>query len=673
MGQGLRSNTLLRLGLVAGVCGRPGMATADEVAGTRSHLVEEREHAIDLAMDYDHAQLVVRRTVYNGGERHDQAVFWIDLPEGAVAAGLRTLGSKNGRPHWFDGKLLEAEAAAARYRELTGIGGYYPKDPALLSWRSQRHLALQVFPVEPRGPKTIEYTLHLPTEYVGGRYRVSLPAIGTDRRRAEAVLRPAHRLDQVFVNDEAVGRGKRVVLDQPIEVAVARRDAPRLEGRLASFPFDDDRVLVQYEMQASARLSQIPTNARIVVLLDTSRSLPEEHVKASIAAARAYLHHFSARALRARAEVVTFARTPARRFDAMVDADRVLADLETFEPTRENGSHVDRALEQASAILADAPRGSHRRIVLFTDTLTRSSLQPARLRALATRSGAILHVVSTSATSQPVLERDDAHAWASVTRATGGVVWTAAASEDASARAEMHATFEELARPVRIDGLTVHVAGLPADRAPSQITLDEGEGFGDLLIAGQNARYLAVEGELWSRPIREVVTPSGAHAKLWAGLVFGTDLLDELSEPEMMRLAMHGRVVSPVTSYLAIEPGVRPSTEGLDWNGGTGSGFGVGFGRRGARVRNGRLPSTFDPERWLQARLRDALDRCGAAQAKATTQLETTRAEIADVTSLSVERADAVTHDCVREEIWGFELPSEFSRPFATWTVRSRA
>ena len=33
--------------------------------------------------------------------------------------------------------------------ELTGVGGYYPKDPALLSWRSQSQLALQVFPVAP--------------------------------------------------------------------------------------------------------------------------------------------------------------------------------------------------------------------------------------------------------------------------------------------------------------------------------------------------------------------------------------------------------------------------------------------------------------------------------------------------------------------------------------------
>ena len=32
----------------------------------------------------------------------------------------------------------------------------------------------------------------------------------------------------------------------------------------------------------------------------------------------------------------------------------------------------------------------------------------------------------------------------------------------------------------------------------------------------------------------------------------------------MLRLARVGRAVSPVTSYLSMEPRVRPSTEGID-------------------------------------------------------------------------------------------------------------
>jgi hypothetical protein len=648
-----------------------GVLAADEVAGTRSNLVVEREHAITLQMDYDHAKLVVQRTVYNGGERHDQAMFWIDLPKSAVAAGLRTRGSLNGRPKWFDGELLEAETAAARYRELTGIGGYYPKDPALLSWRAQGLLALQVFPVDPGGPKTIEYTLHLPTEYEGGRHRLLLPPMGTDEQPAQIVLRPAHRLDQLFLDDAPIGTGKRVILDREVEIGLARRDAPLLSGRLASYPFGDARVLVEYEMHAAAKISEVPSDARIVVLIDTSRSRTASETQASVTAARAYLAHFAEAKLRARAQVVTFDRRPVRRHDAMLPVDQVLADLETFAPIRRNGSHVDAALEQALDILDDSPRGGPRRIVLFTDALTRSSLAPARLQALATRSRAIVHIVDIGGRGELSLLRDDDHDWAGLARSTGGLVWTAAVG-DAGEDEAMLAVFEELARPLRVDRLRVVAAGLPPTAETFPAVLDEGEGVGDLLISERGVRHIKLEGELWSRPIREIVTPSEGHAKLWAGLVFGSELLHDLSESEMMRLAVHGRVVSPVTSYLAIEPGVRPSTEGLDWaEGGAGVGFAMGTGRSGV-VRYGASPNTFDPQGWLAAQLRAAVRRCGVPKAEASVELETTRAEIADVVSVTMEPSDAVARDCLREEVWSFELPSEFQQRIASWTIHAR-
>lgn len=48
----------------------------------------------------------------------------------------------------------------------------------------------------------------------------------------------------------------------------------------------------------------------------------------------------------------------------------------------------------------------------------------------------------------------------------------------------------------------------------------------------------------------------------------------------MLALAFLGRAVSPVTSYLAIEPGVRPSTAGVPGRGegvGTRDAFEVAF------------------------------------------------------------------------------------------------
>ena len=128
-----------------------------------------------------HATLLVQRTVENLGRRHDQADWQIILPATAVATQLRTRGVLDGVPRWFVGELMEAEEAARKYRELTGVGGYYPKDPALLSWRSQGHLALQVFPVPPGERKTISYTLKMPTEYRDGRHELTIPSLGADR------------------------------------------------------------------------------------------------------------------------------------------------------------------------------------------------------------------------------------------------------------------------------------------------------------------------------------------------------------------------------------------------------------------------------------------------------------------------------------------------------------
>ena len=55
-------------------------------------------------------------------------------------------------------------------------------------------------------------------------------------------------------------------------------------------------------------------------------------------------------------------------------------------------------------------------------------------------------------------------------------------------------------------------------------------------------------------------------AKRWAALVFGSHLLSTLSEDEMMVLARHGGAVSPVTSYLAIEPDKPGGYGGKAWN-----------------------------------------------------------------------------------------------------------
>ena len=645
------------------------IAHADSVAGTRSELLVERSHDIALTMHYGHAELVVRRTVFNGGERHDQAMFWIDVPEGAVAVGLRTLGELHGRPHWFDGELLEAELAAARYQELTGIGGYYPKDPALLSWRSRWQLALQVFPCAPQAPKTIEYTMVIPTKYEEGRYHLVLPRIGTETLRATAKLDAASSRDQLFVDGMPVGRGDVLELGDEHELALARAAAPALEGALAMVPLGDDRALFHYDFEAGRELSKLPKRADVVVLVDRSRSLDEDTIAAELTAARGYLSHFAAAKLHARAAVVAFDRKPEDLLHGFAPVREATALLEHTTLPAKNGSHVDAALEHATKLFADAPTGRARRIVIFTDRATRSELTVARLRTIAERTGAIVHVADVASSAENVLERDDADAWSPIAEATGGVSWHLAVDaegRDLSARSRV---LEELARPLRVHGLAVRAPGVPDGALALPETLDEGAGITQLLLTDAPVPHVIVTGELWSAPVRKVILPDDHETKLWSALVFGDELADSLSEPEMMKLALLGRAVSPVTSYLAIEPGVRPSTEGLEegeaiglgglgligrggGGGGSGQGFGVGHDRDAA----------------MRAHLQRALDSCGASDRHAKATLETTFAELVDVASITVG-GDAVIEGCVREQLWQSDLEAFFSEDFHRWLV----
>ena len=153
---------------------------------------------------------------------------------------------------------------------------------------------------------------------------------------------------------------------------------------------------------------------------------------------------------------------------------------------------------------------------------------------------------------------------------------------------------------------------------------------------------------------------------MWAALVFGSNLLDDLTEPEMMVLARRGRAVSPVTSYLAIEPGGRPSTEGLE-------------GRRarvpeviacGANVRGQPEPPRLDRQKFLEEELARAWRDCGRERRPSTVVLETTVAEVVDVPAITVTGTDAALSRCLEEAAWSLDLPPEFDQPWARWTVQ---
>lgn len=370
-------------------------------------------------------------------------------------------------------------------------------------------------------------------------------------------------------------------------------------------------------------------------------------------------------------EVLTFDREVHARHGRFVPVSQASADLAKLRLDLRNGSRVDDALARADALLAQAPAGAARRIVAITDLSTRSELTPERVRSLL-HSGAVLHLGVMEGEGTPAVTRDDASPWAPVARATGGLVWQARAS-DVADPADMKKAYEEWARPLRLDHPSVTAKGIVASFALPE-TLDEGEGIEDVRLDDGPVSEVTLEGELWSTPSRTRLVPDDDEGKRWAALAFGApDILELLSEREMMVLAQRGHAVSPVTSLLAIEPGVRPSTEGLEESGvgEGGGGFGEGFGL-GSLGTLGHGSGGFDPRRFLRDAVDASLQRCGGSGRKATVVVETTSAEVVDVPRVTLDGTKSATLErCVSEAVWAIDLPAGFTAPWASWTVES--
>ena len=641
---------------------------ADAFRPTRSDQLVERSHQIRVVVDRGHARATAVRTVFNGGEEHDQAFFDLSIPDTAVAVGLRTLGTLNGVPHWFEGELLEAEEAATRYRELTGVGGYTPKDPALLSWRERGHLYLQVFPCPPGQLKSVEYTFEMPTVYEEGRHVLELPQLGTEAIAATVTARAARSRDRLLFDGKPVAQNFGLVLDEPRRLELVPFDPEPVEGMLGTSDTGLGTAVSRWHLDVAARISEVPKGARVVVAIDASRSMEQWRHEAATAAAVAYLSHF----VDARVEIIDFDRHARRRMGQFVAPAVAMQSLGTSHKALGNGSNVDLALDLADQLLAteEGPR----RIVLITDGSTRSTLTTRDLSAALSRSEAILHLATVDV-GAPQLLRDDDHAWAQVARTTGGLFWSASASSAAQEADEMRTTYEEWARPLRIDKVSLYAEGLE-DQVDVPDVLEEGSGI-ERLSLKEPVHWVELTGELWSQPFRKVLHTNAEESKRWAALVFGQPDYSDLGEPEMMTLATYGGAVSPVTSYLAIEPGVRPSTVGLDWgSGGLGlSGIGEGGGGRGEGIGLGSIGSlasrAFDPEQELRQRLASGWKHCGGDPDSAEVVMETTLDEVVDVPAATLDDPDVALRSCLVEVAWAISLPSEFSRyPFRRFELR---
>jgi hypothetical protein len=654
-------------------------AHADELQAQLEQPLQEISHTVEIRIADGVATYVVQRQFRNPGTIADEARLLIELPEGATATGLRI----RAKDTWHEGELLEAKQAAARYRELTGRGIHDPKDPALLFWLGDGELFLQVFPVFPRTVSTVEYTLTAPTRYAEGRYWVTYPRPSRADASSLALANPviSVRGDAPYVVDgKQLARAARTTLaaskraddradasNPPTDpgasnlasIGVAPPAIPTWSARLGRVVASDRHAFARLEIDAAPKLSSVPRRAQVVFVVDASYSAGRDLVAAQLAIVNGYLRHVPD----AEVELVVYRRTASRVFGTFVGAAKVPRAIDQAMRRGAfalgNGSALDDGARVAAAALVGR-KGPHR-IVIAGDDLVRSALTEADALASlgALDASAIVHVVSPSAHGEPSLVRDDAARFAPLAARHHGIY--AVVSGISAKRSGLSDALLELVRPTRIHNVAA-TGGFSPDE-----TLAEGEGvrlFEHRTAAAPPSR-VTLTGMLWSDPVKLELVASTAFSSATAAFVFGENEHHGLTEPEMMTVALAGRAVSPVTSYLAIEPGVRPSKIGL--LGGTGWGT-IGTGRYGTVGKHGGIGITR-----VQPDLKSLIDtrRCvqlhpPAAGWSVKLAIETTKDEIVDV---AIAKGRGPLADCLIEAVWSVRLDQRFDRQYESFVV----
>lgn len=441
-------------------------------------------------------------------------------------------------------------------------------------------------------------------------------------------------------------------------------------ARLGRADASASRSFVRLEVDAAPELRPLPKAPNVVFVIDASHSIDQTGIDAQIEIARAYLLHVPD----ARADVVLYRRRAERLVGRLVGPGDLDAAIQAARAAGRLAPGNGSALDAGMALAAEILRGQRGpgRVVVTTDGLLRNRFEngkaTAHVRALP--AGSVVHVVvpSPEPDDKVAEERDDAHPLAPIVRAGGGVLLQLAGAAGRPAPALAGAVLG-LVRPIRIDHFEIE--GLPANAwatADTEQPSDSlAEGFGHRVMVEMKDRKLdqvVLTGEIWSQPFRRAVRVNPGFSRVAAALVFGEDRHGELSRQEMLTLAFFGRAVSPVTSYLAIEPGVRPSTAGIDRHQGSGTGFGFGSGSGSTRQKG---PARPDLARLLGPAIEACLRKHPIGQERGLLKVETTLDEVVDVVIIGGPR-EATT--CVAEAAWALRLPEDaFVRRHDTYDV----
>ena len=361
---------------------------------------------------------------------------------------------------------MSADAAGEAWERLTTTGHQLAHGPALLEWSSRGGLTLSIYPVPGHGHVDVAYTLEAPVCYTRGRWITDYPIAGDEMARIALRVRGPRGPGRVLTGkqlDAELGPGATDACADDVPLG----DAPAVRYLVVDAPVPAPaRVRFARATAGGADLARItidvadviqpaPRGARVVFVVDASRSMGRSGIAAELAWVRGYLAHVPDAGF----EVVLYRRRPDRLFGRFEPAARAAALLDAIDPARlapGNGSNLDDGLRAAAALLAGTRRPA--RVVAFTDERWRPSFGSSHAAAALGRlgPGAVVHLVGLGPESgtAPALTRDDDDTLAPVAARWGGMMIRAAGGADQPA-AGFAAAALELVRPLHIDQVQV--------------------------------------------------------------------------------------------------------------------------------------------------------------------------------------------------------------------------
>lgn len=648
---------LLALGLPAIA---PAVAHADVVQNAERGSEIELTHAQVTGSFVDgtvHWQ--VRYQVANRGRVADHVQLQLELPGGGTVTGLRTrVGGE-----LIPGRLLARDAAQDRFDAYVDTPFTAARGAALLTADGPyAELALSFVPAH--GAVGVEYDVVAPACFAHGAWIASVPTgssqPATTARRGRLTAVSDLRKAWGEAPDAACEGSGAMIGGDDDRVAVWPGLATGVAATVASVAAGATTVR-DVEIAVAPVLEPAPRHPAVVFVIDASRSQGVDGIADQLAIVHGYLAH----ARDARVELIVVRREATRLFGRLVPAaqvdDLVAARAAALAPG--NGSHLDRGLALAAAVLAAAT--GPRRLVAFTDDRLRPSLTDAALHAALAPLpiDAVAHVALPHGGDAPV-SADREHHLVDVIDGWGGIVASVGAAGDP-------APLEELVRPLRLEDVALG-DDVIADE------LREGQGLRQLSIG---AAPPPVTAWIWGRRLTATTRATQVDRIRVARLALGTGV--ELDDAAGRILAGLAGVATRFTAFLADRPSWIPGglpdddlgiSGGSSWDSMCGMPSGLsGYGTIGHGTGTGTADDRPRPDvaPLLAARIAGCLatDR----GARVHVDVTTTGVEVVDVAAAATGAADAGSaariEACAVEAGWALDLDASFARYTTTFAA----